>query len=72
MIGVPWQGRGYATEAAAALVGWLATTGTGSVIALIHPEHPASASVARHVGLEPTDELVDGERLWRRSLGDAA
>ena len=72
VTGVPWQGRGYATEAAAALVEWLATTGTSTVIALIHPEHPASASVARHIGLEPTDELVDGERVWRRSLGDAA
>ena len=27
VIGVPWQGRGYASEAAAALVDWLAQTG---------------------------------------------
>ena len=71
VTGVPWQGRGYATEAAAALVEWLAETGTRSVVALIHPGHPASAAVARHLGLLPTDELVDGERVWRRPLGDA-
>ena len=70
VTGVPWQGRGYATEAAAALVEWLAETGTRSVVALIHPGHPASAAVARHLGLLPTDELVDGERVWRRPLGD--
>jgi RimJ/RimL family protein N-acetyltransferase len=71
VTGVPWQGRGYATQAAAALVDWLAETGTTSVVALIHPDHPASAAVARHLGLLPTHELVDGERVWRRPLGDA-
>ena len=28
--------------------------------------HVASAGVAARAGLTPTDELVDGERVWRR------
>jgi RimJ/RimL family protein N-acetyltransferase len=71
VIGTRWQGQGYATEAAAALVDWLAATGTSAVIALIHPDHPASATVARNNGLDPTDEVVDGERVWRRVLAEA-
>ncbi len=65
VIGVRWQGRGYATEAAAALVAWLAARGISAISATIHPAHIASATVAMHVGLEPTDDLVDGERVWR-------
>ena len=65
VIGMPWQGRGYATEAAAALVDWLIDRGVRSIDAAIHPAHAASATVARRIGLEPTDEQVDGERVWR-------
>jgi RimJ/RimL family protein N-acetyltransferase len=70
VIGVPWQGRGYASEAAAALVDWLAQTGVATVFALVHPGHAASSAVARRIGLEPTAELVDGELVWRRDVGD--
>jgi RimJ/RimL family protein N-acetyltransferase len=66
LIGVPWQGRGYATEAARALVVWLTGTGVGTIVAHVHPDHRASAVVAERAGLEPTDVLVDGERTWRR------
>lgn len=69
VIGVPWQGRGYASEAAAALVAWLAQAGTTTVFALVHPGHAASSAVARRIGLEPTEELVDGELVWRRDIG---
>ena len=65
VIGVPWQGRGYASEAATALVAWLAGERIRSVIAHVHPDHAASAAVARRAGLLPTDELEDGERIWR-------
>ena len=61
VIGVPWQGRGYAAEAAMAIVAWLG----GPVTAHIHPDHKGSASVARRLGLEPTDEIEDGEVVWR-------
>ena len=64
-IGVDHQGRGYASEAAAALVGWLAGAGVGAIEACIHPDHAASAAVAARAGLAPTDEIVDGERRWR-------
>lgn len=66
VIGTSWQGRGYATEAARALVAWLEGRGVRSVVAHIHPDHRASAAVAERAGLAPTDELVDGERVWRR------
>jgi RimJ/RimL family protein N-acetyltransferase len=65
VIGTPWHGRGYATEAARALVGWLRARDITDITATIHPGHAASAAVARHAGLEPTTELVDGETLWR-------
>lgn len=68
VIGVPWQGRGYASEAAAGLVEWLESTGTTTVIAHVHPDHVASGRVAARAGLSPTDELEDGERVWRRRV----
>jgi RimJ/RimL family protein N-acetyltransferase len=64
-IGVPWQGRGYASAAAAAVVRWLVAGGVGEVRALVHPEHEASARVAARAGLQVTTELVDGELVWR-------
>lgn len=67
VIGLPWQGRGYAAEAATALVAWLEAGGIRTVIAHVHPDHAASAAVARRAGLRPTDELDDGERVWRWS-----
>ena len=65
VIGEPWQGRGYASEAAQAMVGWLARNGVRTVIAHIHPEHDASATVADRVGLKPTLTVEEGERVWR-------
>lgn len=70
VIGTPWQGHGYAGEAARALVAWL--TGPPApirtVVAHVHPDHHASAAVARAAGLSPTDEEHDGERRWRLAL----
>jgi len=68
VIGVPWQGHGYAGEAARALVAWLDSADVGAVTAHIHPDHAASAAVARSVGLEPTDEIEEGEGIWRRHV----
>ena len=64
-IGVPWQGRGVAVEAAQAMVGWLAACGVGTVRACVHPDHAASARVAQRAGLERTSEVEDGEVVWR-------
>jgi RimJ/RimL family protein N-acetyltransferase len=66
VLGVPWQGLGYATEAAIAMVDWLVTHGVRSVTAHIHPDHEASAGVARRLGLAPTERIEDGEVVWRR------
>ncbi len=57
------QGLGYASEAAASLVGRLREAGW-AVVAHIHPDHTASQRVARAAGLAPTDDLVDGEVRW--------
>ncbi len=65
VIGVAWQGRGYASEAARAVVEWLRAHGVDDVTAHIHPDHPASAAVARRAGLHPTEAEVDGETVWR-------
>jgi RimJ/RimL family protein N-acetyltransferase len=72
LIGVRWQGRGYATEAAGGLVAELGQAGVREAIAHVHPDHTASAEVARRVGFEPTDMIVDGERRWRRVLDRSA
>jgi len=66
VIGVPFQGRGYATEAAAAVVGWLVDGGARDVHAHIAPDHPASEAVARRIGMRATGEFRDdGEQRWR-------
>ncbi|MFF8838419.1 GNAT family N-acetyltransferase [Streptomyces sp. NPDC015130] len=65
VVGTDWQGRGIAREAAGALVGHLAGQGVRTVLAHVHPEHEASAAVARAAGLAPTGEEQDGEIRWR-------
>jgi pimeloyl-ACP methyl ester carboxylesterase/RimJ/RimL family protein N-acetyltransferase len=69
VIGTAWQGRGYASEAARALVGWLSGQGATVITANIHPRHAASARVAERAGLVPTAAEVDGERVWQLSRG---
>ena len=64
VVGTTWQRRGIATEAARALVGWLAQRGAGAVVAHIHADHHASAAVAAAAGLRPTGRLSDGEQVW--------
>ncbi|MFC8226803.1 GNAT family N-acetyltransferase [Streptomyces sp. NPDC057287] len=69
VIGTPWQGRGYAKEAATGLVRHLLDRGAvRTVVAHIHPDHAASAAVATAAGLLPTDERADGEVRWRRGV----
>ncbi|MFF8936501.1 GNAT family N-acetyltransferase [Streptomyces paradoxus] len=69
VVGVPWQGRGIAVEAARGLVDWLCGLPVHTVVAHIHPEHRASAAVATAAGLTPTDAWHDGEVRWQRSNG---
>lgn len=59
------QGCGIAAEATAAMIGWLTATGVHRYVAYIHPEHAASAAVARRQGLHPTEVIEDGEIRWQ-------
>jgi RimJ/RimL family protein N-acetyltransferase len=67
LVGTAWQGRGYASEAARALVRWLYAIGIDSVTAHVHPDHAASGRVTAHAGLRPTGEMEGGEAVWRRT-----
>ena len=70
-IGVAFQRRGYAREAASAALGWLQAHGVDRFIAHIHPEHQASMGVARALGLQATAAVVDGEVLWELATGSS-
>lgn len=65
LIGTEWQGRGFAREAAIALCTWLHHAGVDRISAHVHPDHSASAAVARACGMEPTGTVdADGEAVW--------
>ncbi|GII63799.1 acetyltransferase [Sphaerisporangium krabiense] len=64
VVGTAWQGRGYASESAAAMAGWLRAQGVTVLQAHIHPGHEASMKVAARIGLRPTGLVEDGERVW--------
>jgi RimJ/RimL family protein N-acetyltransferase len=64
VIGSAYQRRGYATEAAGAMVQWLRSRVANRIVAHIHPEHAASMSVAMHLGLTATDVIDGGETRW--------
>ena len=64
VVGLSWQRQGFAAEAVQALVAWLDGRGVTAIQAHIHPDHVASAAVARRAGLAPTDQTDDGEQLW--------
>ncbi|TGB08707.1 N-acetyltransferase [Streptomyces palmae] len=68
VVGVPWQGRGIAREAARGLVDWLGRQRVRTAIAHVHPDHRASAAVASAAGLAPTEVRHEGEIRWRRDL----
>ncbi|MBM7170504.1 GNAT family N-acetyltransferase [Streptomyces sp. G44] len=67
VIGTPWQGRGFASEAARGLADWLAAQGMRTLVAHVHPDHGASAAVAAAAGLAATGEVHDGEIRWEAS-----
>jgi RimJ/RimL family protein N-acetyltransferase len=64
VVGTAHQGRGYASEAAVGVRDWLRTQGIEDFTAHIHPDHAASAGVARRLGLVPTVVRQDGEVRW--------
>jgi len=62
VIGTQWQRRGYASEAARMLVGFLRER--GETRACVHPRHVASQRVAANAGLRRTEMIEDGEEVW--------
>jgi len=64
VVGTEHQGQGLATEAAKAVMAWLRAQGIATFVAHIHPDHAASAAVARHLGLKPGSARADGEVRW--------
>ncbi|MDQ1726782.1 MAG: hypothetical protein QOK14_827 [Frankiaceae bacterium] len=65
VIGTPWQGHGYATEAAQAVLDHLLASGVTSVGASIGKENRPSQAVAERLGFVRTGETDDdGEERW--------
>ncbi|MCG6872667.1 MAG: GNAT family N-acetyltransferase [Gammaproteobacteria bacterium] len=64
VVGSPWQNRGYASEAASAIICWLRTLGCTTLRAKIHPRHAASQRVAARAGMQRTSQSSDGEEIW--------
>jgi RimJ/RimL family protein N-acetyltransferase len=64
VIATSSQGEGLATEAATAIRDALRADGVTMFVAHIHPDHAASAAIARRLGLRPTSPRADGEIRW--------
>jgi RimJ/RimL family protein N-acetyltransferase len=64
VVATPHQRLGLAREAAAAVADWLTASGVRRLLAHVHPDHAASAAVARSLGMVSTDVVVDGEVRW--------
>jgi RimJ/RimL family protein N-acetyltransferase len=64
VIATSHQGEGLATEAATAVRDVLRAAGVASFVAHVHPDHAASAAIARRLGLRPTQARDDGEIRW--------
>jgi RimJ/RimL family protein N-acetyltransferase len=64
LIGLSWQRQRIAVEAAFAVCDWLSTQGVRRLTAHIHPDHVASAKVARRLGMVATGDVdSDGEPI---------
>jgi RimJ/RimL family protein N-acetyltransferase len=72
IIGTAFQHRGYAIEATRAVVAWLVAQGVDTITANVHPGHVASARVAAKAGLAPSEEVIDGEIVWRSAVRPAS
>lgn len=64
VIGVTFQGRGFAKAAAGLVKRWLCVQGVQALVAHIHPDHLASGGVAASLGLTPTGLSEGGETIW--------
>jgi RimJ/RimL family protein N-acetyltransferase len=64
VIATSRQGEGLATEAATAVRDALRASGVTSFVAHVHPDHIASAAIARRLGMRPSGQRADGEVRW--------
>lgn len=65
LIGVSYQGQGFAAEVAGAMFDSLIGEGIKTVTAHIHPGHIGSRHVAAKIELANTEMVdVDGEEVW--------
>jgi RimJ/RimL family protein N-acetyltransferase len=68
----PWRGRGLATEAAAALVGWAGEQGQREAYLSIAPTNTYSIAIARRLGFKQVgvqiDEVAGEELVFSRAL----
>jgi len=65
LIGLRWQGHGFATEAASAMVRLLeAHVGVRTLSTLIPPGHAAAHRVAERLGMTPSGTLSGGWEAW--------
>ncbi len=71
VVAVPHQGTGAATAGAWGMITWLCERGVQRLVADIHPEHGASQAVAGALGMTATEEIVDGEVRWARTVDHA-
>ncbi len=69
VVGVKWQGNGFAREAGSEMIAWFRDQGMSSFAAHIHPEHKASQGVARSLGFVNSGVVdEDGEEIWQLSV----
>lgn len=68
VIGMPYQGFGFATEAARALVDWLHAQSVRTIVASIHPDNTPSKAVATKLGMYPTPRTSGEETIWQFPL----
>lgn len=64
VISPSWQGRGFASEAAQAMLEWLRSNGVNRFTAHILPANRASMRVAQNQALQATLSRKDGEIRW--------
>jgi RimJ/RimL family protein N-acetyltransferase len=69
VLGLHFQGHGYAREAAEALAAWLGSVGVARLVAYIDDANEPSMGVARSLGMAATDARVDSEVVWVRITG---
>ena len=70
-IDARYWNRGYATEAARAVMDLLLRLGVREIRASINPIHTSSIRVAERLGLRRTDEFTDGELIWKQVYSSA-